>query len=240
MRRNFFVVYSVYLLLPCIGQLYATPLRTVAFGNGFAAPLINEAGQVAFRGLAENPDSSGIVTGIWAEGADGLRLVAGRGIQAPGQSVGAKFLSFGSIAFNDHGQVAFGAQLETGSGGVVTPHTNGIWSEGSGSLQLVAFHGDSAPGFTRQTEFAFFFRTVLSNSGDVAFASSLDQNILGESRAAIFSTVSGSLSIVALDGGSAPGVTGVFRDNLNSFQRRIGQRFGGCRYGQQRGYLERS
>ena len=85
-------------------------------------------------------------TGIWSEGSGSLALVARSGSQAPGTPSGVNFSDFlcRSPVLNNAGQTAFYATL-TGSG-VDSTNDQGIWSEGSGSLALVARSGSQAPG----------------------------------------------------------------------------------------------
>ena len=89
-----------------------------------------------------------------------LRPVALTGQPAPGTPDGIAYNSFGSYydsllgtffrgpVLNDAGQTAFRADI-TGSG-VDSANNRGIWSEGSGSLALVARTGSQAPGAGRR------------------------------------------------------------------------------------------
>src|SRR5262249_42559607 len=98
---------------------------------------LNSADQIAFwRG-----------TGLWSEGSGAMHLVAGAGDHAAGTPSGVNFSSFGfstTPAFNDAGQTAFWARLS--GTGVDSTNDTGIWSEGSGDLQLVARTCQHAPG----------------------------------------------------------------------------------------------
>ena len=86
-----------------------------------------------------------------------LRTVAFAGQHAPGTSSGEIYDTFGAHfsgppstrvfrgpALNDAGHVAFRANL-AGSG-VGAMNDKGVWSEGSGNLELVARTGNAAPG----------------------------------------------------------------------------------------------
>ena len=96
--------------------------------------------------------------GVWSEGSGSLALVARSGSPAPGTPDGVNFDSFFfQTGFNDAGQIAFFAFV-TGSG-VDPSNDNGIWSEGSGSLALVARSGSPAPGTPSRRELPGFLRS---------------------------------------------------------------------------------
>jgi hypothetical protein len=144
-----------------------------------------------------------------------LRIVALTGQSAPGTAAGATFETFGSLihpqflygyggaVLNDAGQVAFRANL-TGSG-VDSTNQQGVWSEGSGSLSLVARTGSQAPGAPAGVNFATepsleLFFPVLNDAGHTAFYGALTDGGLG-----LWSEGSGSLAPVARTGEQAPG-----------------------------------
>ncbi|MCI0333853.1 MAG: hypothetical protein L0228_11600 [Planctomycetes bacterium] len=181
-----FISAVVAVAIPGACPTVAAGLRTVAVGGDAASPVVNNLGQVAFLGLMQNPDGPGFIEGVWSEGTGQLQLVAARGQHAPGTPPGAVFLHIHTISFNDRGHVAFEGELESGSGGVMLPDTTGIWSEGSGALELVARLGSQAPGISSFARFDFFHEPVLSNSGDVAFSSLLDRGVLGSSDSSIW------------------------------------------------------
>ena len=101
-----------------------------------------------------------------------IRTVAVTGDAAPGTAGGV----FGDIywgpVINENGQVAFQAELQSGIGGVSQTDDMGIWSEGPGTLSLVAREGDQAPGAPSQTFFADIHNSglgVLDDSGRLAY-----------------------------------------------------------------------
>jgi hypothetical protein len=101
---------------------------------------------------------------VAAAHAAALRTVALTGQSAPGTAGGITFETFGSFihpqdqyiyggpVLNDAGQIAFRADL-TGSG-VDSTNYQGVWSEGSGTLSLVARTGSQAPGAVSGVNFS--------------------------------------------------------------------------------------
>jgi len=182
-------------------------------------PVINAAGEVAFRGFLTGPGvNSSNDEGIWGPDASGaLSLLARTGDQAPGAPLGVVFGEFrnpvGSevnLVINAAGEVAFFAIL---SGPDVASFNNsGIWGpDASGNLSLLAREGETAPG-TGAVFAGFAFDTVINAAGEVAFRASLRgpgvdlTNIVGVWGP----DGSGTLSLLARTGDPAPGTGAVF------------------------------
>ena len=116
----------------------------------FRGPVVNDSGQVAFRANLKGGgvDSTNKV-GVWSEGSGNLGLVARTGDTAPGGG------TFGTVVnvelfspnLNNAGQTAFYGALTGGD--------MGIWSQGSGSLAMVAREGSPAPGTPSNVTFSF-------------------------------------------------------------------------------------
>lgn len=135
-------------------------------------PLVDDDGRVAFRASLSS-GTGGVTTanraGIWSEGGGmGLRLVARQGSPAPGTG-NANFSLFNPIVFNRAGQLAFRAQLDTGS----TSNDRGIWLESGTTLALVARAGGSAPGAGPGVTFRDFLQPLLSDAGRVITTATL-------------------------------------------------------------------
>ena len=98
------------------------PGTSDTFSN-FSSPIINDMGQIAFRGSLNS--STGTNRGIWSEGGgSGLALIARLGDVAPGTS--DNFSSgFHPPLLNNAGQTAFLGSLNSS-----TTTDLGIWSEG--------------------------------------------------------------------------------------------------------------
>ena len=168
--------------------------------------MLNNAGQTAFYGGL----TDGTV-GLWSEGSGSLALVARDGIQAPGTPDGVNH-SFAVLRdffpdlpkLNDAGQTAFWANL-TGSG---VDNTNdwGVWSEGSGSLGLVARSGSPAPGTPDGVNYdSFFVQTGFNDAGQTAFFAFVTGSGVDPSNdQGIWSEGSGSLALVARSGTPGP------------------------------------
>jgi hypothetical protein len=178
-------------------------------------PVINNAGQTAFRGLLK---TGGAITssndlGIWSEGSGSLALVARESFGASGTG-GARFSELQRPAINGLGETAFLAALKTG-GSVDGSNNSGIWSEGSGRLALVAREGSSAPG-TDSAKFGDFVRffvpnhTVINDAGHTAFRAGLQTGgeVDSTNDLGIWSEGSGSLDLVAREGSPATGTGG--------------------------------
>ena len=134
----------------------------------------NGAGQTAFKGRLTGPGVD--ITndgGIWSEGSGSLALVAREGDAAPGTEPGVVFREFQNVRLNAAGQTALWGTL-TGPG-VDDTNDTGIWSEGSGSLSLVARAGDPAPGTEPGVVYSgsFTFPLPLNGAGQTAFHSNL-------------------------------------------------------------------
>lgn len=200
-------------------QAPGTPFG-VKFGGLSDTPVLNSAGSTAFRGRVVGPgvDSTN-ENGIWAEnrpGAIGLGLVVRDGEAAPGTPLGVNFSSFFPPVINDAGEIAFTGNL-TGPG-VDSTNDQGVWSEGSGPMSLVARAGNPAPGTPFGIDFAFFRHVVINAEGKTAFRGLLTgPGIDTSNREGIWSDASGSLTLIARESVAAPGTApGVNFGELNN------------------------
>lgn len=160
----------------------AGTLAGVQFST-FEGPRLNSLGQTVFQAsLTGSVVSGSNNSSIWSEGGGALHLVAREGSHAPGTLAGANFGGvdpFQTPLLNGAGQTAFVGGLLIGSGDVDSSNDSGIWSEGSGSLALVAREGTHAPGTPIGANFGEFstystFSTLAFNSaGQAAFHTKL-------------------------------------------------------------------
>jgi hypothetical protein len=174
--------------------------------SGFV-PVLNDAGQIAFNARLTGATNDG---GIWSEGPGGLKLVACEVDPAPGAPSGVNFVSLGRPpVMNDAGQTAFFANLA--GPGVSPANSRGLWSEGSGTLALVARGGDHAPGTPSGVNFRIIgsYSPALNSAGQTVFISSLTgSGVDSTNDRGIWSDRTGSLALVARSGDQAPGMSG--------------------------------
>ena len=135
-----------------------------------------------------------------------VRTVALSGQPAPGTPNGVNYLGFQHPVLNDAGQTAFIATL-TGSG-VDSTNSLGVWSEGSGSLALVARSGSQAPGTPSGVNYFSFLGRPLARAErrrPDRVSSPTYRGVGNTNDTGIWSEGSGSLALVARSGNQAPG-----------------------------------
>ncbi len=171
---------------------------------------LNDAGHITFwASLAGSGVFDNQSNGVWAGGSDNLTLVTRSAAHAPGTPDGVNFLyATATVALNHSGQVAFAARL-TGSG-VNSTNNGGLWSNRSGSLELVARSGSQAAGMPNGVNYSSFPAfPVLNDSGQIAFREFLTgSGVNSTNDLGIWSDGAGALALVARSGRQAPGTSG--------------------------------
>jgi hypothetical protein len=175
---------------------------------------LNNARQIAFSStIAGTEVDSTNDMGVWAGEPSDLRLVAREGSAAPGTGGAAFNYDLHGVVLNSKGQTAFQAFL-TGHG-VDSTNNVGVWSEGTGDLELVARSGSHAPGTPVGVVFrdfgSFSFETLVLNAqGQVAFPATLtgDGVDISNNRGIWATDPGGQLQLIARAGDTlqiAPG-----------------------------------
>jgi hypothetical protein len=174
--------------------------------------VLNQNGQVAFSGFLDtsNPAvNSSNFRGLWSEGhGGGLALIARAGAAAPGTGVSFREV-FSDPVINTSGRTAFG-NLVTGPG-VTSANSSGVWSEGGGSLALVAREGSAAPGTPAGFLFGNIDAPVLNAQGRMAFRATMLITGPGSptfNEGGVWKEQSGGLALVSRAGNAAPGAGG--------------------------------
>ena len=181
-------------------------------------PALNGSGIVAFQtGLAGPGVDTTNDTVIWSGGVGSLAPIVREGDPAPGLGPEFSLSGFDTVpAINDAGQTAFVGFLD--GPGMTLLNNFGIWSEGSGSLDLVTRSGFAAPDTEPGVTFSVLSAPVLNGVGQTAFSAGLrGPGIHGFNGEGIWSETSGSLRLLAREGQHAPGTSpGVIYDNIDS------------------------
>jgi hypothetical protein len=147
--------------------------------TAFGTPAVNANGTVAFRATVTGTSPAAKIapadgTGIWMETGTTVALVARTGSTAPGvpNVTNPLFASLEEPVLNNADQIAFLGTLEPVKGSV-TPATNqGVWSNNSGTLKVVARTGDAAAGVTGG-KYSKFEQIVLPDNGGPIFLAQL-------------------------------------------------------------------
>lgn len=132
-------------------------------------PVLNDAGQVAtFSGFNAPGSTSTSFYAVLSDTPGILTPVAKSLDVAPG-TMGVAFSGFQTHTINARGRVAFKAILSD----INQLTYYGVWSQGFGSLALVARGGDQAPGALNGVHFLEPSTPWLNGLGQVAFRSTL-------------------------------------------------------------------
>lgn len=181
-------------------------------------PVINNAGQVAFRGfLTGSGVDAGNNSGLWVGTSDLLTLAFRAGDPAPGVGAGVLAGEPGYPSINNAGDIAFQSDL-VGTG-VSAANDTGLWTTSAGTPTLVAREGDTVQDIGPGTQFGNFFTAPLFNDArQVAFRNTLTgTGVSNANRHAMFHGDSSSLELVAREDGPAPNLgPGVFHKYVNS------------------------
>lgn len=179
-------------------------------------PTINNAGIVVY---GSTPPSSSATTSIWVENLGSESLLYTAGGQAPGAPPGDKFNYFvaasgdqnNSFIVNDSGHLAFAGVFN--APGTENGFSTGIWSNQSGAVTAIALQGSQPPGYVGTWKFnptptptGQPTQLWFNNEGDVAFLGKVT-NATSDYSIGIWSTLGGSLHVVAADGMPAPGTS---------------------------------
>ena len=171
------------------------------------------AGKSAFWGPIKVADAKGTrkKVGIWSRNDDDLQLVAMSGQDAPGQA-GKVFTTFGNIALNQNGDIAFSSDLankpeaEWGN----SP-SQSLWLAKQGKksqLKMIAMRNEPAPESPDDSKLYVFYRIKMSPQGELVVHAKAkgprSENSNGE-YGVLYQYVDGKLKLIARDGGPIPG-----------------------------------
>ncbi|MDM8007525.1 MAG: hypothetical protein QUV05_15405 [Phycisphaerae bacterium] len=144
------------------------PGRPGALFGTIGYPTINNAGQIAFANFDTN-------WSIWRENGGEFSMVARTGEQAPDAPEGVKFAIFRDHLISGSGGVGLHGKLS--GPGVTSMNDEGVWSDSTGELRLVAREGQQAPGMPEGVVFGTTYGEwlpwgAMNVLGQYAFSSS--------------------------------------------------------------------
>lgn len=182
-----------------------------AFTPGITrVPSLNDSGTSAWVTNLRNTGSSSNNEALYSNRSGLPEIIVREGTQAPGLTAGTLIGSFGAIvqtriSMNATGRVAFLNTL-TGTGVTATNSTT-VWSDGGGSLSLVARENEPAPGYGNGERLGLLVDgPVLNNDGQVAFVASIRSATTTQTIGqAIYRGTPGALTALARSGDAAPG-----------------------------------
>lgn len=161
---------------------------------------VNPSGQIAFNASIISGTNQNY--GVWVVPNLQPQLRATSFQSAPGTN--GSFYFFGPPATNDSGAVAFWATLSSGG------EDNGIWSDASGNLALVARTGQQAAGTgfgVRFKDLSFGERMMMDGLGQTYFEATLEgAGVSTANDRGFWRENQGNLSLLAREGDVAPGL----------------------------------
>lgn len=174
----------------------------------------NKSGQFVFLGDLQigtgGATSGNDDSGLWSNRSGTTELIARAGNTAPGTGGGVfrGFLTGLGFGINDAGQVAFVGDIFAAPGG---RDGVGVWSDSSGSFDLISLKDSPAPGTPPGVTFDFQERVSINDGGDVSIFSSLSGTGDPETVGGVWSEQGGVLNLIARDGDPAPGTGTTFK-----------------------------
>jgi hypothetical protein len=132
----------------------------------------------------------------------GLEVVALSGSPAPGAPTPLFFDSFNSV-LNNHGEIAFVANLTDGAGAAVDQ--DGLWIVRKSGVELVAFGDQMPPGYSSpESLLPRVSQFVLNDGGDLAFISQTPARPAIERASQLWTYIGGAYHLVVDSRQQAP------------------------------------
>lgn len=189
----------------------------------FSTVQLSPQGDLVIRatmtGSSVNQDTD---AGIWTGLAGSLVLQAQKGMVAPGTAGGVVFgvpgnpsaNPFLAPSINSSGRVVFSASVL--GNGVDGTNDRGVWSDASGSLELVARKGDPAPGLGANAVLGNFGDVQIDDAGGAAFVSFLAGSAVdATNNQVVWGSPAGVLTAFGRKGSPAPLIGGeLFGDTV--------------------------
>jgi hypothetical protein len=176
-------------------------------GQFFSRVVANSSGEICFAGNVNGAGAANAA--VWAGAPGSIAVVASRAASAPGTG-GAVFSRFAGESISEAGNVAFHAFV-TQAGVVTAADDEGIWTNRSGALELVARENDAAPCLAAPGPlFGRFTDMYVAEDGTVCFFAFLKGPGVTSANDGSFwrSSPDGTLHLVVREGDEANSTDG--------------------------------
>lgn len=168
--------------------------------SGFGTPVLNDSGDVAFKGFLVGAGVAGANnSGVWSGSKDSLGLIVRVGDISPDSSPVVVYRQINNPNLSNSGEIAF-------SGRDFASPDDGIWSNSGGFLGLVAREGAAAPGTGSGVVFHRMIGPAINSLGETALYGVLRGTDVDQTNDhGIWSELGSSLDLVVRAGDAAPG-----------------------------------
>ena len=176
----------------------AADIAGATYGHIFSRVVSNDDGQIAFAGNVAG--AGGANAAVWSGLPGALAVVAQRGDAAPG--TGSTYQAFQAESISPVGTTVIRATVANVSGSVTSANNEGLWTDRSGSLALVARENDVAPCDDPDTRFKRFTTTAIDSNGKIVFFAFLQGATVNSANdgSVWCSDPDGSLRLIAREG----------------------------------------
>jgi len=196
-------------------------------------PVMNHAGQFAFTGRTQTGVAGVTVfnnRGCWVGTPGNFALIARQGFSAPTGFASETFEEVGlglwPVVINKWGRVAFLGVLDDVAFSPYQYYDDGIWSNGTTDLWVIARESFNFPGMPANTGFRFLTSNpVICDTGQISFCGKLQVGWGGVTDAndecifvgVAYTGANESIGIIAREGDPAPGTPGWKFEANNSY-----------------------
>ena len=191
-----------------------TTTGTATFAS-LGNPLYNDSGAVAFGGqlkVVAGEATTATDLGVWSTSTGSLTLVARQGSQAPGYPTGVTFGTFNALGLSDLGTVIVATLNANKAADVGSTTDLGIW-EGTTPANLgLELHTGQTVGGKTISALTYLSPQTLVGGQTRDFAAGTRDLVLGatftDKTTGIVEVTSGTATLPAIKGDTAPGITG--------------------------------
>lgn len=183
----------------------------VTFSGALSPPVLNEAGQIAFRAGLQGPgiDNSNRA-GLWRADSDGLELIVRTGQEFVNSNEIVRFTSHAFPVINASGHVAFSSELIDEAGQKV----RGIFLNNGNHLEMVTRSQRHVPGLDPNVAYAGFFGPQLGDNNSLTVRAQILVNGVATQEEVVLHGPADRLIPIVAPGLPAPGTSAQFKSGV--------------------------